>query len=201
MLKSSLISQLLKISALTLLFPLVALAMPINQTDKTNNANKPVMISPNQDTLELNLTANPSTGYGWYLKQSNNHFFKLTNYQFIPGNPQMPGAPGKAVFTFQVQPCFHNAPYLTQITLSYMRPWDLSTEIDRTVTLVSIPGPASAAASTQTPAASPPSSISSAPSAAPVTSTTVSTTATPATTSTDSSTTQNTWLSIPADAS
>lgn len=181
--------------ATSLLFPALAIAAAAPAA-----SDKPVMIAPNQTTLEVNLSGNPSTGYGWYLKKINTHFFKLTQYQFIAGNTQMPGAPGKAVFTFQIDPSFHTAPYSTQISFAYMRPWEASSEMDKSLMVLSIPG-----ATVTTPPAPAPAPVAPtpAPAQAPVDSTPPEPTPAgdPADTQTAStpSTTQSTWLSIPSN--
>lgn len=100
---------------------------------------KPIIIQPNQQILKVSLDANATTGYSWFLKRYNRRYFTLSDYQYVAGNTDMPGAPGKAVFTFKVNPNFHKAPFATRMKLSYMRPWDTSSAMPRTLLILSIP--------------------------------------------------------------
>jgi len=180
-----------------------------------SQASKPVAITPDQNILTINLKANPTTGYSWYLDQYNQQFFKLNSYQFTPGNKKLMGAPGQASFSFTIDPSFHIAPYLTSIQFTYMRPWDMSTAMHQTLWVLSIPGaPAQVTSSVQrpqasaTPAASAPTannsnvssnvdtnSISQMPASTPA-----NNPAAPSTAASNSSNTNTTWLSIPAGA-
>lgn len=110
--------------------------------NKPTNDAKPIAIAPNQDTLELNLKANATTGYGWFLNKYPTQYLTLKSYHYLAPNNGLMGAPGKAVFTFDVKPEFHKAPYLTHIYLTYMRPWDDSTATPKVLTVISIPKPA-----------------------------------------------------------
>lgn len=155
-----------------------------------NPANKPVAISPEQNILTINIQANPSTGYNWYLSQFNNQFFTLSSYQFTPGKTKMPGSPGTATFNFTINPSFHTGPYLSEIDFTYLRPWDMSSAVHQALWVLSIPGaPAQVLTPAVTPAATPATSSNN-PAPAP----------TPTATPETSDTTNTTWLSIPAGA-
>ncbi len=165
----------------------LAFADTPSPTSTANNpANKPVAISPDQNILTINIQANPSTGYNWYLSQFNNQFFTLSSYQFTPGKTKMPGSPGTATFNFTINPIFHTGPYLSEIDFTYLRPWDMSSAVHQALWVLSIPG---APAQVLTPAATPATSSNN-PAPAP----------TPTATPETSDTTNTTWLSIPAGA-
>ena len=148
----------LSISALTLsLF--ASLGMNLAQlpawADTTDAAHassntKPIIIQPEQNTLKIQLQGNPTTGYHWFLKQYPSRYLKLKNYQFIPGVSTMPGAPGTAEFTFKICPTLHKAPIMTSVTFAYLRPWDNSTEVDNTLTILSIADTHASQTQTQT---------------------------------------------------
>lgn len=109
------------------------------QSQTQSKTDKPITIAPNQSTLELNLTANPTTGYNWYLSKYADRFFKLESYKYLPANTKLVGAPGKAVFTFKVKPSFHHAPFITHMVFKYMRPWESGSGAKKTLTILSIP--------------------------------------------------------------
>lgn len=124
---------LLLLSSLTLPVALFA-----GHSDK-KYAGKPIVIQPNQSTLKVTLDANATTGYSWFLNHYNKRFLKLKSYHYVAGDANRPGAPGKATFTFKVNPRFHRAPFKSAISLTYMRPWDASTAVNKRLMILSIP--------------------------------------------------------------
>lgn len=102
-------------------------------------ADKPITIAANQSTLVLNLKANATTGYSWYLKHFSHQYFALKDYHYEGPVSELIGAPGRAIFTFTVKPAFHKAPIFTNIDLTYMRPFDANSAVDKVLTIVSIP--------------------------------------------------------------
>ncbi|HSH66154.1 MAG TPA: protease inhibitor I42 family protein, partial [Bacteroidia bacterium] len=69
---------------------------------------KQIAISANQ-VLEVQLPSNPSTGYGWYLRNNNNEIIRqvdgiieqVGDWEFVSGNrAQSIGAPGKQIIRF-----------------------------------------------------------------------------------------------------
>ena len=77
-------------------------------------------------TVTITLKANATTGYQWYAGKYDHQVLKLVKYHYDAGNSQMMGAPGKAEFTFAIQPSFRTAPQVTQINFYYQRPWEHS---------------------------------------------------------------------------
>ena len=104
-----------------------------------------VRIPSNQNTLTLQLKANPSTGYQWFLENYNSTYFTYLGYHYLAPQSndtagKMTGVPGMAQFTFQVNPAFHQAPLVSKIHLIYARAWNMDADAtDTVVTLISLP--------------------------------------------------------------
>lgn len=77
-------------------------------------------------TVTITLKANATTGYQWYAGKYDHQVLKLVKYHYDTGNSKLMGAPGKAEFTFAIQPNFRTAPQVTQINFYYQRPWEHS---------------------------------------------------------------------------
>jgi predicted secreted protein len=176
----------------------------------TGFADQTVRITQTQETFTLQLKANATTGYQWFLDTYNSTYFTFLGYHYLAPNSltsegkPLVGAPGVAQFTFQVNPAFHQGPLTSKIHLIYGQPWDMTATTDTTVTLVSQPpiAPVSkeTAPSSDQPLSSP--SIQSDNPDTPPTMTTVTDSPTATTepsmlkknTSTEA---QSTWLSLP----
>lgn len=87
---------------------------------------KQIAITSNQ-VLEVRLPCNPSTGYAWYLRNSNNEVIReadgiveqIGNWEFIADRPDpMPGAPGQQIIRFTGK-----AAGTANLHLAYIQPW------------------------------------------------------------------------------
>ena len=96
-----------------------------------------IRLSNNQQSVDISLPANGTTGYQWFVTSYDHDLLSLNNYRYDPStNSKLVGAPGKAVFTFTIDPRFYDAPQLTTIQLSYQQPWSPNqTASTATVTL------------------------------------------------------------------
>lgn len=105
-------------------------------------ADQTVRIPQNQNTITLQLNANATTGYQWFLENYNQTYFTYLGYHYLApqkADPKMTGVPGLAQFTFQVNPAFHQGPLTSKIHLIYGQPWDMTATTETTITLVSQP--------------------------------------------------------------
>ena len=90
------------------------------------DVSKPIHITSNQQTLVLRLKSNPTTGYSWFLKSYDKDLLKLQSHHFIATSTPLAGAPGVEEWIFYIEPYAFVAPQLSEIHLTYARPWDLS---------------------------------------------------------------------------
>jgi inhibitor of cysteine peptidase len=128
-----------KISALALSTALIFSSVSIPAF-----ADQTVRIPQNQNTFTLQLNANATTGFQWFLENYNPTYFTYLGYHYIApqqpkSGPKIMGAPGMAQFTFQVNPAFHQGPLTSTIHLVYGQPWDMTANTGTTITLVSQP--------------------------------------------------------------
>ena len=106
-----------------------------------STVNKVVQVKPNQVTFSVTLSANPTTGYHWYLLQNPSKFLAPITAKFTPPkNKKMMGAPGTMTWTFRAEPAAFAVPRIFTITLAYARSWDLSTASLYKVAVVTLPG-------------------------------------------------------------
>jgi inhibitor of cysteine peptidase len=94
-------------------------------------------VNPSQSDMVLRLKSNRTTGYGWYLKTYDHNLLSLKSYRYIAPNAQLAGAPGVEEWHFKVLSTANIAPQLSQITFSYMRPWELSDAKETVINWVS----------------------------------------------------------------
>jgi C1A family cysteine protease len=87
---------------------------------------KQITISANQ-VLEVQLPSNPSTGYGWYLRNNNNEIIRqvdgiieqVGDWEFVSANrAQSIGAPGKQIIRF-----IGKSSGTTNLNFAYIKPW------------------------------------------------------------------------------
>ena len=83
-------------------------------------------------TLEIRLEENPSTGYSWVMVISNENVVEVVKDEYITGK-DIPGAPGEHVWIFKGLEEGE-----TQISFSYLRPWEEDSEIDEKVYVIKV---------------------------------------------------------------
>lgn len=99
-----------------------------------------IMVKPNQQSFSIILQANATTGFRWFLRNYNRHYFRFISDTYIAPNTKLIGAPGLAKFTFDVERAFHRGPFISPIHFSYAQPWNLSSKQHATYYVISIPG-------------------------------------------------------------
>ncbi len=70
------------------------------------------------DTFSISLESNPTTGYSWQ-PQFDSNYVQLVNSDYTPSQPHLIGGGGKETFEFLALQSGQ-----TEITFSYMRPWE-----------------------------------------------------------------------------
>ncbi|MFT6836304.1 MAG: putative secreted protein [Francisellaceae bacterium] len=128
-----------KILLMVLLLPVIALGtanavelknIEAKQQMTTKSAStKPIVIRQSQRTFKIELPSNATTGYQWVLKSDyNTSLIKAKGYEYIVPKPKsgkaLIGAPGMAVFKFEVNNKFKAAPQILDLHFAYIRFWD-----------------------------------------------------------------------------
>ena len=105
-----------------------------------STVNKVVQVKPNQVTFTVTLSANPTTGYNWYLLNSPSKFLVPIKAKFTPPkNKKMMGALGTMTWKFRAEPTAFSVPRIFTIALAYARNWDLSSASVYKVAVVTSP--------------------------------------------------------------
>lgn len=97
---------------------------------------KPIMVSKSSHNFSIELAANPTTGYMWFLKNFDQDFIKIKQHYFVPPKDHKIGAPGMDVWQFEVNPKALNAPLMVELNFTYTKPWDLSDQKEATFTVL-----------------------------------------------------------------
>lgn len=112
-----------KLSASIAIISLLGVAMAANSNDQS------IRLANNQETVDVTLTANATTGYQWFVQNYDHNLLSLQNYRYAPtaqsGSKKLMGAGGTATFTFNVDPSFYDAPQVTTVQLVYEQPWSV----------------------------------------------------------------------------
>ncbi len=104
-------------------------AAPVLATEAQNG--KTVAIAKGA-SLVISLQSNPSTGYSWQVGKNDNAILKLVGKpEFQPPAHQMPGTPGRQLFTFEAIAPGHDA-----VELGYFRPWEKDVAPAKTFSIV-----------------------------------------------------------------
>jgi predicted secreted protein len=86
-------------------------------------------LANNQETVDVNLTANATTGYQWFVQSYDHNLLSLQNYRYTPtvqsGSKKLVGAGGTATFTFNIDPSFYDGPQVTTLQFVYEQPWNV----------------------------------------------------------------------------
>lgn len=98
--------------------------------------NKAISLEKNQRVFSIELPANPTTGYTWYLKDYDGKFVQPVKHEFKLPDEDKIGAPGVDVWTFKATNAAFEVPIFTQITFIYAQPWNLESASDNVLTLV-----------------------------------------------------------------
>lgn len=88
-------------------------------------ADKPTILKPTNSQFSVNLPANPSTGFSWFVAGYNVQLITVVKHKYQPTKDNIPGASGVDTWTFKVNPIAFTAPHIIKIKMVYARPWDL----------------------------------------------------------------------------
>jgi len=90
-----------------------------------DNQTQNIRLEPEQQTLDISLPANATTGYQWFVENYDHQLLSLQNYRYTQNQAARGkvGVGGTAVFTFTVDPRFYDAPQVTTVTFVYQQPW------------------------------------------------------------------------------
>jgi predicted secreted protein len=91
---------------------------PIKLTDADNDRSIEAAVG---QRIEIQLHANPTTGYSWFLQAFPN-CLELSDFRFAPSGKQMPGAGGTQSINFIAKSSGNG-----DLTAEYRRPWEQST--------------------------------------------------------------------------
>ncbi len=90
-----------------------------------DNISQNIQLSSNQDTIQISLPANGTTGYQWYVQTYDHDLLSLQDYRYATGsNNKLVGSGGSAIFVFNVDPRFYDAPQVTTVAFVYQQPWN-----------------------------------------------------------------------------
>jgi len=101
------------------------------------NPQKAIFVSKVKRSFKIILKSNPTTGYVWVLSDINRDIVKPIKhvyhappvYKMVNGKKEfLAGAPGYEVWSFRLNRSAFIVPGITEITLNYMRAWDLGHE-------------------------------------------------------------------------
>lgn len=83
-----------------------------------------VMVNPNQDSFQVSLPSNPSTGYQWQAKKYDQNLFTLIGDSYAPVKQStVIGASGLTTFNFKLVKGVQ-FPDSSVMIFHYLRPWD-----------------------------------------------------------------------------
>lgn len=120
-----------------------------SKPEKTTQAikqSKPVIIGEGKRTFNIELPANPSTGYQWVLHSDyDTRLIKAKGYRYMADDngskdKKLVGQPGKVEFKFEARNRFKKVPQILKLHFSYIRLWDpKDNPKQHTVVVVSTP--------------------------------------------------------------
>ncbi len=117
--------------------PCAALLGACFMTYADDNAPKNIQLSNSQQTVEVSLPANATTGYQWFVQSYNHDLLNLQNYRYSKSSSNAIGSGGTATFSFSVDPRFYDAPQTTSVTFLYQQPWNAGKNTTETTVTIS----------------------------------------------------------------
>ncbi len=92
-----------------------------------------IEVKQKDPVFKLELKANHTTGYRWFLGQIDEHLIEPIKQVYQPDDGELMGSGGKEVWTFKVNPKAFAFPKVMTVEMIYARPWALE-ETARTKT-------------------------------------------------------------------
>ncbi|MCF6767767.1 protease inhibitor I42 family protein [Thiotrichales bacterium 19S11-10] len=119
-------------------FTLCILSLPLS-ANTNDNINKPIVVNNKEWTVTIELPANATTGYQWYLKSYDPDLIRPKSYRYSTNNDSKKiGQGGIAEFKLTVSKRFKSVPQLTEVSFIYVKPWNLEEQTkEKTITLLS----------------------------------------------------------------
>ena len=122
---------LISILLLLLSFSSIAKKQPV-----ASDYSKPIIVKSSAPSFTINLPANRTTGFSWFISSYNNKLIMPISAKYQAPSGSMPGAPGSSRWTFNVDDDAFTVPHILQITMIYARPWDLKGMTRKIITVV-----------------------------------------------------------------
>jgi hypothetical protein len=102
-----------------------------------DNASQSIFLKGNQQTVDVTLTGNATTGYQWFAQNYNHDLLNLESSRYVPSASALAGAGGKTIFTFSIDPRFYDAAQTTTATFVYQQAWNVSSNPTTTTVVFS----------------------------------------------------------------
>ena len=97
---------------------------------------KPIIVGRSAHSFTIELKANPTTGYMWFLKNFNGELLNIEARYYQPPKDDRVGAAGKDIWKFTITSDALKAPQITELHFIYAKPWDLSDQKSQTFTVL-----------------------------------------------------------------
>lgn len=101
-----------------------------------SNFAKPIIISADSPMVTVQLPANLTTGYHWYLASYDNSQIQPSGYRYLEPSTKLMGSPGEAQFTLKLLGDAFVVPKLLHVTFVYQRPWESQPGRQQRITLM-----------------------------------------------------------------
>ncbi len=104
----------------------ITLAVLLGATTMTyaDNINQNIQLTSQQQTVQITLPANATTGYQWYVQNYDRNLLSTQSYRYGAPTSTALGAGSNATFVFNIDPRFYDAPQITTLTFIYQQPWN-----------------------------------------------------------------------------
>jgi inhibitor of cysteine peptidase len=106
-------------------FFLLLIAFSVKAMPTYSDASKTITIAKGTTEFMIQLRANPTTGYSWFLQYFDHKLLQATDHQYIPNQPKLMGSGGVTQWVFKVKSSAFNTTQTTKIKFLYARPWNM----------------------------------------------------------------------------
>lgn len=105
----------------------------------SNQTTQNIQVKENAPTFTIQLPANPSTGYQWFLMHYNPRLVKPLSHNYTPASTGLVGSAGSSQWQFSAQPTAFTVPQSSKLRFEYRRPWEKSAGQKEEITVFFIP--------------------------------------------------------------
>ena len=103
-------------------------------------ASHPIMVKADDPVARITLDDNPTTGYNWFLLSYDHQLVTPVSAKYqAPQDKSLMGASGSMEWTFKLSHDAFVVPQVTQVVLTYARPWEVTSPTKKIITLVTMP--------------------------------------------------------------